>query len=77
MVLLTIPFGRAYRDDFTRIYDKDALLKMTKPFRIEREEYYIKNDGENEWNLAEQSFIVNAPPENITGCVACVISMKD
>ena len=77
IVLLTVPFGRAYRDDFTRIYDKDTLLKITKLFRIEREEYYIKKDGENEWNLAGQSFIVNALSENITGCVACVICMKD
>lgn len=77
IVLVTIPFGRASRDDFTRIYDKDALLKMTKPFRIVREEYYVKKTGENEWNLDEQSFMVKAQSENVTGGVACLICMKD
>jgi len=77
-VIITVPFGRARRDDFTRIYDKDTLMKLTSIFRVVHEEYYFKKAEENEWIPAEQSLgIINALSAPLADCVACLVCRKD
>jgi len=73
LLVLTVPFGLAALNNFTRIYDGQSLATLLRRFTIEQEEYYLRDAQGSQWNRATKDQTAAAG----FGCgVACILGRK-
>jgi len=79
LLLITLPFGAAFCDDFTRVYEPHTLSKLLAKFQILNSEYYLQDESKSNWSPASPNDIVHTlkTRSRHTGGVACIAARKE
>lgn len=63
-LIITLPFGKKFKDKFMRRYDYHSLQNLLKGFKIIKEEYYIRNKEKTIWTECSREMAKNTGQEN-------------
>lgn len=83
-LLITVPFGKKFKDKLTRIYDSQTLRDLLKGFKMIKEEYYIRNKEKTTWIKQKKELVektgYNGKPgyhgNTTSDGVACLVCEK-
>ena len=79
LLVLTVPFGKAFVNNQQRIYDKCGLDKLLNGFLIEETKFFKNTpviNGNNYWEQVQQDEAESLQYASGTECVCCVNALR-
>jgi len=78
ILILSVPFGKRYKDNFQRIYDIDALKFLVSDFKVKKERFFMREPSLIEWRETSKEILekVSHRLDLEPGGVACLICVK-